>query len=65
MIDAMWGLIDPKSHDKYAASTFNDINKVAQVGTQMGGWNAMGQMGQQIAGRPTQQYLQPQQQQQQ
>jgi hypothetical protein len=46
MIDAMWGLIDKKSHDKYAAQTFNDINKVADMGTQMGGWNAMGNFGQ-------------------
>jgi hypothetical protein len=58
-IDAMWKLIDPKSHSEAADKTFQAINDVKEIGKSMGGWNAMGQFGQEIAGRPAQSYMNP------
>jgi hypothetical protein len=59
MIDAMWKLIDPKSHEASAAQTFQAITDVKDIGKAAGGWNAVGDFGQTVAGRPTQNYLQP------
>ena len=61
-IDAMWKLLDPKSHAAAADKTFQAITDVKEVGKSMGGWNAMGQFGQEVAGRPagpSQSYLNP------
>lgn len=66
-IDAIWKLIDPKSHAAAADKTFQAINDVKEVGKSMGGWKAFGDFGQEIAGRPpapTQNYLNPSQPQQ-
>jgi len=56
-IDAIWKMLAPKSHDAIADKTFQAITDVKEVGKSMGGWNAFGQMGQEIAGRPA---IQPQ-----
>ena len=58
MIDAMWKLIDPKSHQASAAQTFQAITDVKDIGKAGGGWNAVGDFGATVAGRPTQNYLQ-------
>jgi hypothetical protein len=59
MIDAMWKLIDPKSHEDSHAQTFQAITDVKDIGKAAGGWNAVGDFGQTVAGRPNQNYLQP------
>jgi len=59
MIDAMWKLIDPKSHDASAAQTFQAITDIKDIGKAAGGWNAVADFGQTVAGRPAQNYLQP------
>lgn len=60
MIDAMWKLIDPKSHEASSQQTFQAITDIKDIGKAAGGWNAVGDFGRTIAGRPTQNYLNPQ-----
>merc|ERR1719163_902172 len=52
MVDAIWKMMDPKGHEKHSKEVFGTINQIDQMGTAMGGWNMMNNMGESLAGRP-------------
>jgi hypothetical protein len=49
----MWKMMDPKGHEKHSKEVFGSINQIDQMGTQLGGWNTMNNMGEYLAGKPT------------
>lgn len=52
-IDALWAMIDPKSHAQNADTVFKTVDALGDVGNAaVGGWGGMANAGQYIAGRP-------------